>query len=67
MGNQPLVSRVKVKEMAKEVSWEEAISKYFAKVELCAYFEILRATPAIEFKKRAMNKVIKQLKALEEE
>lgn len=50
---------------AENVSWVEAMSRYFAMVELCAYLEILRATPAIEFKKRAMERVIKELKAME--
>ena len=50
---------------AENVSWAKAISKYFAMVELCAYLEILRATPAIEFKKRAMERVIKELKDLD--
>jgi len=51
--------------VAEANEWAKAMSKYFAKVELCAYFEILRATPAIEIKKLAMEKVIKELKALD--
>ena len=39
--------------------------KYFTMVGLCAHLNILRATPAIEFKKVAMDKIIKELKALE--
>ena len=50
---------------AENVSWAKAMSKYFAKVGLYAHLEILRATPAIEFKKLAMEKIIKELKALD--
>ncbi len=50
---------------AEAKEWAEAMSKYFAKVGLCAHFDILRATPAIELKKMAMNKIIKELKALD--
>lgn len=57
-------ARLKITE-AETKEWVEALSKYFAKVELCAYFEILRATPAIEFKKKALEKIIKELKALD--
>lgn len=57
-------ARLKITE-AENASWAEAISKYFAKVGLCAHLEILRRTPAIEFKKLAMESVIKKLKALD--
>lgn len=51
--------------MPKDVSWVEALSKYFARIGFCVHLEILRATPAIEFKKQAMDSVIKKLKALD--
>ncbi len=50
---------------AENVLWAKAISKYFGMVGLCAQLDIMRATPAIEFKKLAMDKVIKELKAME--
>ncbi len=56
----------RLKMTAKEFSpWQEALIKYFAKVGLCAHLEMLRATPAIEFKKLAMDKIIKELEALD--
>ena len=45
--------------------WAKAFSKHFGMVGLCAQLDIMRATPAIEFKRLAMEKVIKELKALE--
>ncbi len=56
----------RLKITAKEFSpWQKALMKYFTMVGLCAHLNILRATPAIEFKKVAMDKIIKELKALE--
>ena len=57
-------ARLKITE-TENVLWAKAISKYFAMIGLAAHLEILRATPAIEFKKKAMESVIKKLKALE--
>lgn len=45
--------------------WAVAMSKYFKKVGLCAHFDILRATPAIQIKKLALDKIIEELKALD--
>ncbi len=56
----------RLKITAKEFSpWQKALIKYFTMVGLCAHLEIMRATPAIEFKRLAMEKVIKELNALE--
>lgn len=54
--------------MPKEVVIRlEVLSKYFRLVGFCAHLDMLRATPAIEFKKKAIDKIIKKIKALEEE
>ena len=50
---------------AEAKEWAEVMSKYFAKIQLCAHLEILRATPAIEMKKMAMESIIKKLAALD--
>lgn len=50
---------------AENVSWAKAISKYFGMIGLCAHLDILRATPAIEFKRLAIESIIKKMKALE--
>lgn len=57
-----------VKEKAEsDLLWQMAMVRYFTAVGLCAHLEMLRATPAIEFKKKAMDKIIKRLEALKEE
>jgi len=57
-----------IKEKAEsDLLWQMAMVRYFTAVGLCAHLNILSATPAIEFKKKEMDKIIKKLKALEEE
>lgn len=47
-------------------SWEEAFIKYFRKIELRVRYGMIMVTPAVEIKKLAMEKVLKELEALDE-
>ena len=56
---------MKKSESAKELSFQEAFIKHFKMIELRVRYGMIMVTPAVEIKKLAMERVLKELEALD--
>jgi len=56
---------MKKSDSTKDVAWQEAFIKYFKRIELRVRYGMIMATPAVEIKKLAMEKILKEIEVLD--